>query len=81
MPLKIRLFQIGITYYYGLGGVRTNYEEAKSSFSSAAQAGSNEAKYYLGLCFEFGRGCSANKSMADFWYNSSGYSSPPGYDF
>lgn len=80
-PWKIKaLFQIGITYYYGLGGVNIDYEEARSYFYTAAQSGNNEAKYYLGICYEYGRGCPKDKNLAEFWFISSGYSSTPSYN-
>lgn len=75
------LHQIGCTYYFGLGGVKNNYAEAFKYFEMASNLGLLPSKYYLGLCYEYGRGVQKDKTKANEYYAKSGYQAPPGYDF
>ena len=75
------LHQIGCTYYFGLGGVKNNYAEAFKYFEMASNLGLLPSKYYLGLCYEYGRGVQKDKIKANEYYAKSGYQDPPGYDF
>lgn len=74
-------FHIGEIYYYGKGGVNYNYSEAFIYFSKAANIGNYPAYYYMGLCYEYGRGVSKNELKAKQCYEKSTYSKPPSLDF
>ena len=64
---------LGYLYYYGKCGVKQDYYQAFDYFSRAENVGSLPAKYYLGLCYEFGHGVKESKSMAKKMYKASGY--------
>ena len=75
------LHQIGCIYYLGLGGVKSNYYEAYKYFKMASDSGFLPSTYYLGVCYEYGRGVGKDVSKANYYYTKSGYSKAPGYDF
>ena len=75
------LHQIGCIYYFGLGGVISNYYEAYRYFKMASDSGFLPSTYYLGVCYEYGRGVGKDVSKANYYYTKSGYSKAPGYDF
>ena len=47
---------------------KKNYIEAKKFFKKAAEQGHVDAQYYLGRCYEEGKGVSKNLSEAKKWY-------------
>ncbi len=75
------LCQIGRIYYQGLGGVNQNFELAFSFFKQASDMGCLPATYYVGICYEYGRGVGQNKNVAEQYYTKSGYKSLPSLDF
>lgn len=70
-------FQLGAVYYWGNCGYSTDYKEAVRYFEEAAGEGCRAALYYLGICYEYGRGVQKNSSQAAEYYKLSGYSSTP----
>ena len=75
------LFHLGAIYYNGEGGQRTDFSKAYEYFKSSADRGNKPAKYYLGLCYEYGRGVPKDMIKAKEYYKSSGYDSVPSRDF
>ena len=75
------LFHIGEIYYFAEGGVHTDYQEATKYFKAASDMGNRVAMYYMGLCYEFGRGIPKDLSKAQQYYKESGYNSVPSSDF
>ena len=75
------LCQIGKIYYQGLGGVSQNFVLAFGSFKQASDMGCLPATYYVGICYEYGRGVGQNKNVAEQYYTKSGYNSIPSLDF
>ncbi|MBR3413961.1 MAG: SEL1-like repeat protein [Bacteroidales bacterium] len=75
------LHQIGCIYYFGLGGIKNNYYEGFRYFKMASDIGVLPSKYYLGICYRYGRGVQQDGSKAKELISASGYTSPPGYDF
>ena len=47
------------------------YKEAFAKFSSAAQQGNKKAQYYLGRCYDKGRGVAEDNAKAFEWYQKS----------
>lgn len=79
-PYKMEaLYQLGITYYYGFNNVSQDYIKALPYFLSAVEFGDNRSKYYLGDCYQYGKGCKEDNNKADFWKKASGYTSFPNY--
>ena len=74
------VFHIGEIYYYGKGGIPTNYSEAFKYFKMASDK-NTVAMYYLGICYEFGRGTPKNTVKAIEYYKKSGYNNVPSSDF
>ena len=75
------MFHLGAIYYYGEGGQSTDYYQSFRYFRLAADKGNHPAMYYLGLCFEYGRGIPQDLSRAQQYYRESGYNSLPSRDF
>lgn len=76
------MFHIGAMFYYGEGGQSIDFSTAYKFFKLAADKGNNKiALYYLGLCYEYGRGVSKDLSIAREYYRRSGFSSLPSRDF
>ena len=75
------LFHIGEIYYFAEGGVQTDFQEAVKYFKAASDMGNRVAMYYMGLCYEFGRGIQKDLSKAQQYYKESGYNSVPSSDF
>jgi len=75
------LFHIGEIYYFAEGGVHTDFQEAAKYFKAASDMGNSVAMYYLGICYEFGRGIPKDLSKAQQYYKESGYNSVPSRDF
>ena len=57
----------GLVYYYGAAG-GPNYEKAVEMFRKASSMGVYEADYYLGICYENGRGVAKDQVEAVKWY-------------
>ena len=62
------LFNLGILYMNGLGGVAHDQFKAHDYFIRAAIREVPPAMYEVGLMFERGLGCLQNFSEAAFWY-------------
>jgi TPR repeat protein len=62
------LFNLGILYMNGLGGVEHNQFKAHEMFLEAAIKEVPQAMYEVALMFERGLGCVQNYSEAAFWY-------------
>lgn len=81
-PYKVfSQFHLGAIYYYGECGLKSDYSKSFQYFNLAALEGNRPAKYYLGLCYEYGRGVPQNKDVAKLYYKESGYDSVPSRDF
>lgn len=81
-PYRIwSLCQIGRLYYYGLGGVNTDFSKAFDFFKLASDKGSLPATYYVGLCYQYGRGVRKDESRASSYFIKSGYRIAPSLDF
>lgn len=75
------LFHLGAIYYYGDGGQSTDFSKAYEFFRSAVEKGNQPAMYYLGLCYEYGRGVPKDMIKAKDYYKKSGYEHVPSRDF
>lgn len=75
------LHHIGYIYYYGMNGVKKNYDEAYKNFKKASDNGCLPSMYYLALCYEFGSGVSKDLSKAQYYKEKSGYKNTPNLDF
>ena len=75
------LFHIGEIHYFAEGGVHTDFQEAAKYFKAASDMGNRVAMYFLGICYEFGRGIPKDLSKAQQYYKESGYNSIPSRDF
>lgn len=75
------LFHLGAIFYYGEGGQKTDFSKSFRYFRLAADKGNKPAKYYLGLCFEYGRGIPKDITRAKEYYKQSGYEHVPSRDF
>ena len=75
----LSLYQMGVIYYAGNGGVPMDSNKAFYFFRTAYNKGLKEAGYMMGLCYEFGRGVLKDISKAKQYYRESGYnlSNPP----
>lgn len=75
------IFHLGAIYYYGEGGQNTDFSKSFRYFTLAAEKDNKPAWYYLGLCYEYGRGTPKDMKKAKECYQKSGYSSLPRRDF
>ena len=75
------LFHIGEIYYFSKGGIKFDFSKAFTYFSLAAQRGNNPSLYFMGLCYEYGRGVQKNMTKAKEYYEKSGYEKVPSTDF
>lgn len=75
------LFHIGAIFYYGDGGVERDYYDAFKYFKEASDKGNRPAMYYVGICFEYGRGTQLNEGAAKDYYSRSGYKTVPSRNF
>ncbi len=60
-----------ILHYYELGEDKykaRKYDQAVKMFRFSAEQGYAPAQYYLGICYDYGRGISENKVEAVKWY-------------
>ena len=73
-------YQLGKIYFHGLGGISQNYYNAFMYFKMASDMGCKEAMYYLGNCYEYGRGTAKNIPFAKDYYKKSGYNHLPSWD-
>ncbi|MCW8837857.1 MAG: sel1 repeat family protein [Thiovulaceae bacterium] len=62
------LFNLGVLYMNGLGGVQHDQFKAHELFLEAAIKEVPQAMYEVALMFERGLGCIQNYSEAAFWY-------------
>ena len=78
----LSLWQVGLIYYVGFGGVTTNFSRAVEYFRKSYNGGCKEAGYMLGVCYEYGRGVDKDVAMAREYYKQSGYniSNSPSWD-
>lgn len=58
------LFNLGECYYYGLGGVKKDYDAAVNYYQKAVGVGSVHAVYALGRCYRLGHGLERNPARA-----------------
>ena len=75
------MFHLGAIFYYGEGGYNIDYAKSFRYFKQAADKGNRQALYYVGLCYEYGRGVPKNMSKAKEYYSESCYTSVPSSDF
>ncbi len=75
------IFHLGAIYYYGEGGQNTDFSKSFRYFTLAAEKDNHPAWYYLGLCYEYGRGTPKDMTKAKECYKKSGYTNLPGRDF
>ena len=62
-----------VAYYKltGLGGVQVDEDEAVALLEERAKDGDNEAKWMLGLCYEYGIGIEQDIERAELLYQQS----------
>jgi TPR repeat protein len=63
------LFQQG--YKAGFESVHPNWNKAFQLWLKAAEAGHIRAQFYLGTCYDVGRGAKRNLEKAYYWYYQS----------
>ena len=61
-------FNLGDSYYYGIGGVPQNYAEVVKWWRKAAEQGYASAQYNLGLMYKNGEGVPEDDVEAAKWY-------------
>ena len=78
----LALWQVGLIYYTGYGGVPANFSKAVEYFRKSYNGGCKEAGYMLGVCYEYGRGVDRNITLSQEYYKQSGYnlSNSPSWD-
>ena len=64
-------FALGERYYYGNRDVSQDYEQAVYWFRQAAEQGNSYAQFYLGCCYDNGKGVPKDKQEAIYWYYKS----------
>ena len=64
-------FALGECYYYGNRDVSQDYEQAVYWFRQAAEKGNSYAQFYLGSCYDNGKGVPKDKQEAIYWYYKS----------
>ncbi|GAB5366593.1 hypothetical protein AAMO2058_001156500 [Amorphochlora amoebiformis] len=62
------MYNLGLCYYSGVGGVSVNYETAYDWFFKAAEKGFPDAKFNLGVLCQLGKGVPASQTAAMEWY-------------
>ena len=62
------LYESGMQYYNGTGGVTKNQAKAIELFIEAAEKGYVEAQYKLGTCYFYGYGVTKNEREGIRWY-------------
>lgn len=77
----LSMFHMGTLYYYGECDLKTDFSQAFYYFKQASEKGNLPALYYLGLCYEYGRGVPEDKTKAQEYYKRSGYKSAPSRNF
>ena len=75
------MFHLGTLYYYGECGIVNDFSQAFNYFKQASEKGNRPALYYLGLCYEYGRGVPKDMTKAKEYYKKSEYTSVPSRDF
>lgn len=82
MPYNVwAMYQLGAMYYNGDGGIGIDYPKSFMYFKMASDKGNVRAMYYLGMCYERGRGIPKDYEKANFYYKSSGLKSIPSREF
>lgn len=62
-------YHIALYHYYGLGGIKKNYQMALELFTSIeSETKSKECCYMLGECYRLGRGVKKDNQQAANWY-------------
>ena len=64
------LFQKGLDFYEGINGETVDYEKAVELWKKAADLGSYEAKYNVGICYERGHGVPRDLKIAASYYQA-----------
>ena len=62
------LYQTGLNYFWGRGGVELDEAKAIPWFEKAAKQGHAEAQARLGFCYSVGRGVAEDDAKAFQWY-------------
>ena len=65
---EIALFNLGVYFDTGLGGLEKNPTAAVLLYQEAAVRDNVPAQFNLGVCYEFGTGVEKNTSLAAEWY-------------
>ena len=61
-------FNLALNYSQGLYGAPKNEQESFRWASQAAQQGYAQAERFLGACYEYGFGVTADKAQSEAWY-------------
>ena len=63
------VWQLGIMYEYGRGGITQDFVMASTLYERAAQDGLPQAQYYLALMLAYGRGRPQSFPRAVTWFH------------
>ncbi|MBE6406443.1 MAG: SEL1-like repeat protein [Lentisphaerae bacterium] len=74
-------FQLGITYFFGLDGVKQDDNAAVKHFRKAAEQGNPSAMSMLGNCYALGRGVERNQKTAAEWQKKAADKGDPSAKF
>ena len=66
-------YQLAVNYYEGRCGYSQDYNEAVKRFRNAAEKGNASAQFWLGFCYDRGRGVSQSYPEAIKWYQENGW--------
>ena len=61
-------YTVGESYQYGNNGAKQDFAQAKDWLTKSAEKGNVDAKYGLGVAYEFGQGVPQNYTKAADWY-------------
>lgn len=64
---------IGDIYYYGLGDVGQNYEEAFKYYTKSAEKNYDKGQFNLGLVYLKGEGTEIDCNLALYWMKKAAY--------
>lgn len=69
-------YRMALTFYYGTSGIVRDYAKAFDYFNIAYDMGTIEAAYYLGICYQQGRGTEKNALLSKLYFEKTNYQSP-----
>ena len=69
-------YRAALTFYYGTSGIACDYAKSFDYFNLAYNLGFREAAYYLGICYQQGRGTEKHALLSKLYFEKTNYQSP-----